>query len=279
MLTRRLKSSSRSARGPVILALAALFGVAGATTASPTTIFQDNFSGSSSAELNGTAPSTGPTGVTWTAASSWMADGSQTSNVTGNANAYLPYVVTSGNIYTLSAGLDPTNTSSGWFGLGFITNTPSTGVNYWFAGSGGGYFNSGPWLLVGESSTGPGGKFNPGPGYTGTNGGASGGYTSFATTNAVQDVSIVLNTGSSQWTYQVFDNNLAVAPVQTLAVNPDIVGVAIGANGGPMPTGKVSDFSLTASPVPEPTAVGLLAVGGAALLLFRRRGAACRRPA
>ncbi|MGC9258942.1 MAG: PEP-CTERM sorting domain-containing protein, partial [Phycisphaerae bacterium] len=136
-----------------------------------------------------------------------------------------------------------------------------------FAGSGGGYLDAGPWLSVtgtrGDTS-GNEGLYNPGPGH-------SGGYTAFATTSGVQNVSIVLNTTTPQWTFQVFNNGNAVSSVVTLASNPSIVGVAIGDNGSPMANGTVSDFSLTATPVPEPATLGLASIGAISFFLVKRR--------
>ncbi len=265
MFSHRSSISRGCSLAAAALASMAFVGLAG--TASASVIYQDNFSGSSNTPLNGAAPTTGPAGVTWVAGSGWYDNGTETSSGAGNSNAYLPYTVTAGQVYTLSAGLNPDNVSGNWFGLGFISSTPSTGVSYWFAGSGGGYLNAGPWLLVtgtrGDTS-GNEGNYNPGPGH-------SGGYTSFATTSGVQNVAIVLNTTAANWTFQVFNNSSAVGPVVTLASNPSIVGVALGDNGNPMANGTVSDFSLTTSAVPEPATLGLILVGGLGLLLIGRK--------
>jgi hypothetical protein len=139
--------------------------------------------------------------------------------------------------------LNPRNAPGGWFGLGFISATPPTGTSYWFAGSSGGYLNPGPWLLVTGTrgdTKGNEGQYNPGPGH-------SGGYTAFATTTGVQNVSIVLNTMGAHWTFQVFDQDKAVSPIVAFPSNPVIVGVALGDNGNPIANGKVSNFSLTIS--------------------------------
>lgn len=259
-----MRGSARIAIGA--LAATVFTGLVG--TASANVILQDIFTGTASTPLNGAAPTTGPAGTIWVAGSGWYDNGTETSSGSGNSNAYLPYTVTTGNVYTLSAGLNPDNVFGGWFGLGYISNTPSTGVNYWFAGSGGGYLNAGPWLLVSGmrgNTSGNEGQYNPGPGH-------SGGYTAFATTSGVQDVSIVLNTTALHWTFQVFNNGDAVSSVVTLASNPNIVGVALGDNGSPIANGSVSDFTLTATTVPEPANMGLLvAAGGLGLLLLKRR--------
>lgn len=265
-----IRKSFSKTRRTILIALGSLSlttaaGMAG--TASANVIYQDNFNGSASTPLNGAAPTTGPAGTTWVAGPGWYDNGTQTSSGAGNSNAYLPYTVTTGHIYTLTAGLNPNNVFGGWFGLGFISSTPSTGTTYWFGGSGGGYLNSGPWLSVTGTrgdTTGNEGAYNPGPGH-------SGGYTAFATTSGVQVTSIVLNTTAPQWTFQVFNNGNAVSPIETLASNPNIVGVALGDNGNPMANGTVSDFSLTETAVPEPASIGLVAAGGLGLLLLRRR--------
>ena len=234
-------SLAAKAIGMAMLGMACSASSVGMVSAA--TIYHDNFTGAAATPLNGSAPGVGPAGVKWTAGLGWYDSGTQSSSGAGNSNAYLPCTVTAGHVYTLSAGLNPKNAPGGWFGLGFISSTPPTGTTYWFAGSGGGYLNAGPWLLVTGTrgdTTGNEGQYNPGPGH-------SGGYTSFATTTGVQSVSIVLNTTGAHWTFQVFDQNKAVSPIVTFASNPVIVGVALGDNGNPIANGKVSNFSLTIS--------------------------------
>ncbi len=236
-----LRGPSAAAKIIGVVALAVAAGVASAGVASTVVIYRDGFAGTASTPLNGTAPGVGPAGAKWTAGPGWMANGSQTSSGAGNSNAYLPCTVAAGHIYTLSAGLNPGNVFGGWFGLGFVSANPPTGATYWFAGSGGGYLNPGPWLQVtGERGDAKGneGQYSPGPGH-------SGGYTAFPTTSGVQDVSIVLNTTATPWTFRVFDNGKAASPVVALKSKPKIIGVALGDNGNPMANGTVSHFSLT----------------------------------
>ena len=256
------------------LAVAAVAGLAG--TASASIIYQDNFSGSSSNPLNATSPSVDATGATWTADTGWRADGSQTAAdaaTNGSSDAYLPFTPSSGNIYTLSATMSPSLTSgSNWFALGFVGSFSSAtsttggavnngdGVNAWFADSGSGQLNAGPWLLMNSGWNGedPNESYFPGPGASGA--------VDF-TGKSGDTVAIVLNTQSSAWTFQVFVNGTNVSPVIPFSSNPAITGVGLGQFAPAV--GSVSNFSLTS--VPEPATLGLCAVGGLGLLLLKRR--------
>lgn len=255
----------------------ALVGLAGTASAS-NTIYQDNFSGSASNPLNGTSPSVNATGAAWTADTGWRADGSQTAAdaaTNGSSDAYLPFTPSSGNIYTLSATMSPSLTSgSNWFALGFVGSFSSAtsttggvanngdGVNAWFGDSGSGQLNAGPWLLMNSGWNGedPNESYFPGPGASGA--------VNF-TGKSGDTVAIVLNTQSSAWTFQVFDNGTNVSPVIPFSSNPAITGVGLGQFAPAV--GSVSNFSLTS--VPEPTTLGVFAIGGLGLLLLKRRKA------
>ena len=275
-----------SSRGGSLVAAAAIAGAAFAGMAgvasasmisegSPTVIYQDSFTGSTAlGTLNGASPTTGPTGVTWTAptATAWgfSDSGYTTSGPSGNVNARLtaslPFTPTSGKIYTLSAGLDvtamapgdPTSTDD-WFALGYLSNQDTSGG---WDGNG----QASPWALSRytqtsvNSFTGP--SLNGGQGYN---------------ESYVNNISIILNTASTDWSYQVYLNNANVSNYLvgsgTFTTNPTIT--AVGVQNG-LGTGYISNFELTsvsASPVPEPSTLAIIVAGGMGLLLLKRRKA------
>ena len=219
------------------------------------TIYQDNFSGSSTlGTLNGAAPTVdnGPSS-TWTASSAW-ADSGYTTATVGRQNAYLSFTPTSGQVYTLTAGLDVTGAAPGqadannWAALGFMTTQSTTG----------GWDSSGasPWVLSAYNAS-WGGAF-AGPGMNGGQG--------FTPTSGNNTYSIVLNTGSAAYSYQVFLTNSAVNNelVQSYTFSTNPVIDAVGLENG-LGNAQVTDFSLTSAPVPEPATLGLVALGGLGL--------------
>ena len=282
MFSKRSRVISRGCSLAAV-ALAASAGIGLASTASANTIiYQDSFSGSSSTPLNGSAPTTdnGPS-TKWTANTYavWAANGSTDYALDQSGklrdSAYLQFVPTSGQIYTLSATLtiSSVDTSNGaandFLDIGFPgnieagnnplgdTSTLNTGWD-WPANISN--VSASPWVLLQGSG---GGSYVTGPG---TNG--AGALSSAAAIGAANKIAIVLNTGSSAWTYQVFDNGTAVSPVVSFATNPTITAVGLQ-NAGVI--GTVSNFELASSPVPEPAALGLMAAGAMGLLLMRRR--------
>ncbi|MGC8624295.1 MAG: glycosyl hydrolase family 79 C-terminal domain-containing protein [Phycisphaerae bacterium] len=225
-------------------ALAAFAGLAAGSAAaatSTTTIYQDNFTGSATlGTLNGAAPTIdNGNSATWTAASAFADSGYTSDGGSARQNAYLAFTPVSGQIYTLTAGLDVTGTG--------ISGTPASSGNYWAAlgfmtdqSTTGGWDGSGasPWVLSGYQgandlvATGPGlggaQAFNPG------------------VTSGVNTYSIVLNTSSPAYSYQTYLTNSAHTNLEvgsgTFGTNPAIT--AVGLQNG-LGIARVSNFSLT----------------------------------
>ncbi|MGC9258693.1 MAG: GDSL-type esterase/lipase family protein [Phycisphaerae bacterium] len=206
-------------------------------------LYQDTFKGGPLVALNGREP-TAKKGhhIGWAAGAGWKADGS----TTAAGNAYLPFTPVGGNIYTLSAGLNPKKgAGSGWLAIGFVehwnpgTGHPNTGVTAFFAN---GAIGAGPWAAVypdrGAGGSGPGGG---GGGATVVGPGANG-ITRWTTTDGVQKIAIVLNTVGQVWTYEVLDNGVVVTPTTPFSANPTITGIALG--NAEVTKGAVSNFQL-----------------------------------
>ena len=283
MCTKGLLSSRGFSLAAAALAAAACVGLAGTASAS-TIIYQDSLSGSSSTALNGAAPTVdnGPS-ATWTANTYpvWSDSGYTSYNLDQSTktrdSAYLGFTPTAGKIYTLSATLTITSvdTSNGasndFLDIGFPgniqagnnslggTSTLNTG---WDWPSSISNVNASPWVLLRGSG---GGDYVTGP--------STGGEVALSSTAAIgspNNISIVLDTAASAWTYQVFDNGAAASPIVAFTTNPTMTAVGLQ-NAGVI--GTVSDFKITSSPVPEPATLALVGAGALGLLLLKRRNA------
>ena len=225
------------------VALAALAVAAG--TPQVGVIYQDNFSGSSSAPLKGAAPTVhNGTDATWTADAVWKANGSvdeSPSNSASYGNAYLSFKPTSGHIYTLSEKVNATanapGTTNSWIGLGFVTSE-TLGQPF--------YENAGPFILDYVPNSGSQIVTYTGPGLTGPHG-----YPYPRT--GEQHLRMVLDTRGVRWTVRFSDNGKALGPVYSYTTNPEIVAVSFGTSSA---TGTVAAFGLTSATVPGPTTRG-----------------------
>ncbi len=230
-----------------VLTIAVVVCAAGA--AQGAVLFSDDFSGSSSDNLNGATPDVTTGGATWAANTVMKADGSFTGS-DSTAEALLAIngglAIESGYIYTLQATL--TTSSGQWTPLQFRSST-------------GGYCyeHSYSWALLkptgaiecfGGSST--GNQF----------------VTDSGTTSATSTIKIVLDTTDTAWTTTVYADNAELGSY-TYATNPTIKYVGFGAYQA---TGKVANFSLDKSAVPEPSMFVMLSiVGGLLCYAWRKR--------
>ena len=264
------------------LAAGAMFGTlggAGMAAAASNIIYQDNFTGSSTTPLNGAAPTVdNGASATWTADNSGssagyigFADSGYTSEGVGSGGgaAYLKFTPVSGNIYTLSAGLNAITganpgTGNDWLSSGFL-KTPNTVGRFDAPTSEGAY----AWALLRTVANTPVAGQNDGTLFTGPGVDTYGQNFNNAVAG-VNTLSTVLNTGGSTWTWQLFLNGAAVSPIEAFPTNPTITAVGIG-NDGSVLNGQFSNFELSSSPVPEPATRCLFALGGLGLLLAIRK--------
>ncbi len=239
------------------------------------TIYSDDFSGSSGTSLNGLAPDVAPGAETWTlndagSFDSWKADGSALAGgagALGQTSMQLPFSLTAGNVYQLSARVAPTSSTGQWIAFGFSDRlTSSAGASGLFAF---GQVNGVSWLFYGDTSS--GGQFNAfgGPDTANPIGGsyAGGG-------NLPADFRILLDTTGSLWKTSLFitpngGSETQIGSTFNYAANPTIN--AVGFSKGQNVAGLVDNFQLQVQVVPEPTALSLGLLGGLALLFARRR--------
>ena len=82
-------------------------------------IYSDTFTGTNGTALNGHVPNVTTAGASWTAMPALTLQ-SGTTATSGEAAASLPFVPTSGHVYTLSADVNvPAGTTTKWLGIGF----------------------------------------------------------------------------------------------------------------------------------------------------------------
>lgn len=239
-------------------------------TSASTLIYSDDFSGLSSATLDGTSPDVSSGTLGGSASATWIADTvsfKANGTVTGQAGnvryALLAFTPVVGNIYTLTIDLNTADAASvNWLGAGFTSNT-ATSTNSTALNS--------AWVSYAAKGVGNAYASGSTPFTTGA---------TFGTAGTVSDpitLTITLDTTAAQWTTTYSALNLSTSTVLgtgsfTYTTNPTITSIFIG---DIIYGGVVDNLSLTATP--EPNSIALL---GMALLvsgsLIRLRAARSR---
>ena len=84
-----------------------------------TIIFQDDFDGGSGTNLHGTTPDITTGGASWTANSTFKADGSVSTSGGNQASASLPFTPQAGKIYELTVVFENTTDNNDWLSAAF----------------------------------------------------------------------------------------------------------------------------------------------------------------
>ena len=222
-------------------------------------IYQDDFSGSGANPLNGTTPDVSPGGETWVSSTLFNADGTKPANGTGGA--FLPFSPVPGNVYRISADLNPDiSASTDWFNIGFAQGN-NTAAAFYNAGN-----DAVAWTLVRENDA--GGVFQT----------FRGPVTAFAQSHdpgpdiiGPVHVSIELDTRQANWSAEWFINGQLIRNnLNTFTTNPNITHVGFGALN--QANGSFDNFMVAnlSKPVPEPSTAMTLLFCAAALTLRRR---------
>ncbi len=255
----------------LLLTLLPVFGTLASTQAA--ILFSDDFSGGA-VPLNGTTPDTTTAGATWTSGTAFLADGSV--STTPTSGAWLPFVPTAGNIYTVSSIINTTAGGQNWISLGFSAAATALPNNRFADGP---VVALGTFLLRQNRGSGTGAtdsQFFVGEttlGVTSIAAPPSGAVTALITLDAS-------NPSPALWTLGLSLNG---SPI-TLASNSNpadgsdpgtdvsnfgaikFVGFTVTNTAG----GTIDDFRVEVTPVPEPTSALLVGLGAMALLRRRR---------
>jgi hypothetical protein len=192
----------------------------------------------------------------------------ETATSSGAGSAYLPYTMPSTGTTTISAAIEvgaSTEIGSngyGWAGLGFMTDSSHAEMTYnnspwWYVNSDGGVAT----FYAGANSV-PGVTLSPIANFSNTS------FYDFA-------VSYDAATRTASW-YE--GSTLEATYTYTSTTAPAITDVVTGLFGSNTSNGvtvNVQNFIVQTRPVPEPSALGLMAMGSLGVLLLGRR----RKPA
>ena len=243
-------------------------------------IFQDDFSGAATSDLGGTSPDVSINGSSWITANSrgdagaaqvFGADGSiikDGPNSSHDAGALLAYSLSANTIYTLEATFN--NNDSGWVALGFASSDAILdGVNGRHSNGSATAFGGYAWGLTRNNSGTDQEIFNG----IGTGNPAAGG--DFVNPAQPVDFRVVLDTtNTAAITAEYFFNGTQFGGTQVLEAaafgNISFVGISSDGRAGGE-AASITNFSLTAQTIPEPSSLAFLIAGGLAML-GRRRG-------
>ena len=241
-----------------------LFGIAAVVSpaAADYTIYSDSFARSGG--LDASSPDVaagfggGSSDATWVSSPNITTNGTRSiyGTPTNGGCASLPFTPQSGQVYTLSADINVTNTSSPeWMAIGF-TGENGEKADVAFYG-----YTTLPrlWTMMrGQTSTYANNTFNNGQA-DGLGGGVAAG-----TATGNNTVSIVLDTNNAAWTATWLINGSVVRAAEAVAAQ-DVAYVAFG--GSPT-SAFVDNFTLTTDTVPEPSSMTLLLAGILGLLAY-----------
>jgi PEP-CTERM motif len=240
-----------------------------------TVIYFDDFSGSSSNNLDGTAPDISPGAQLWTGGlNRFLADGSYNSiSSVSPVNIRLPFAPVSGTIYTISVGLNMDVGANSWFGMALSNAT-----------SGAGIFPSTATNLPNPTNSSDAHIYQVNSNTTIIDGGGNvfKNRTTVATSHLIgsgnininedassQNLIMVLDTTQSAWAMSYFreqnGQKTQIGTTDTWTTNPTIDKVNLIISGGI--SGSLDHFSIT---VPEPSTALLGGLGVLALLRRRR---------
>jgi PEP-CTERM motif len=246
------------------------------------TIYYDDFTTKSAVSIEGTAPDVANDFAGGTSSALWNNTSGSSGNTAFLANGVpasanqnctlLDFTPQVGYLYTMTASVNvPASTGSGWIAMGFSEFNPDVATTdpRFTGGVGADPVIGYAWLLGRTSSSSGGGvdQFMAGPEGSGetdsgvliTNG-IAGTYT----------LTIDLNTSDTQWTASAFVNGIQMGTTVVYATNPTIGAAGVGQNA--LAAGVSWNYwSLSATPVPEPSIFALSGLGLGALLLIRRK--------
>jgi len=255
---------------PVVLLIVA----AAIPTASGTVIYQDDFSGSAATPIHNTRPDVqldfagaSPT-ASWSANSIILSNGANGASLVSEGNtsrsASLPFTPQVNYLYDyqISMSFAEANTATRSMQMGFF-GTASPGQNT---------------ALTSSNTQGPVIFFRNAGSYVARAAGSTeltgfSGTTPAAGVTGLHTLRITLDTSQTQWVMRTYFDGVEFGGGHTFTTNPTIgaVGFAVNTSGNFNAAGTFSNFSLSATAIPEPAAPLLLSFGLATTLARRTR--------
>lgn len=227
-----------------VATILATFGPATANAAG--VIYDENFLGSATDNLNGSTVDVDNSGNNslWLASSGFKQDGTIPTNVA--LGGFLPFTPVAGNTYTLSVSFsNVAGTSVNWLAAGFAKGIPTnaeTGPNRFVEGATIGR----AWELYRASNA-----TNPNQSFSGGGTGGAVNWSGGPTNGGNVDLQVILDTNPAIWTATYYAKRptdgtyTLVAPTANLTAQ-DIGAVGFARNTGDV-TGKITNFTLETS--------------------------------